>query len=192
MKKRASDRKKIRVEIWVALIGLTGVVVTAIFGSPVLIKLLERTPVPPALTDEAEIPTSAISIPTSANTSLSTSSTDCEPADIMELPQQAVAVVKSIEGVTVNIPLSSLYFEYKTSLRLASGSLVEFAKMRRVDMTNPYFTDPFTVDVTITLLDCSVHNDVINSGSDSNLTGDSTLGAFQLHILQVKSIVFEW
>lgn len=192
MKKRASGSKKIRMEIWVALIGLAGVVITAIFGSPVLIKLLERTPIPPPLTNSTNLPTSVISAPASVNASPPVSSTGCEPAGITELPAQAVARVESIKGVTVNIPLSSLRFEYMTSLRLASGTLVEFAKMRRVDMTNPYFTDPFTVDVTITLLDCSMHNDVINSGSDSNLTGESFLGAFQLHILEVKSIMFEW
>jgi hypothetical protein len=185
MKKRASDRKKIRVEIWVALIGLAGVVITAIFGSPVLIKLLERTPIPYAANDPA-------SMPASASTSLPVSSTGCEPAGIIELPQQAVAVVESIEGVTARIPLNSLRFEYQTSLRLASGFQVEFVKMHRIDMTNPDFTGNFTVEVAITLLNCSVHNDVINSGSDSNLTGDSALGDFQLHILKVKSIVFEW
>ena len=130
MKKRTSDKSRIRVEIWVALIGLTGVVVTAIFGSPVLIKLLERTPVPTTPTETASLPTFAIPIPTSANTinlptsavpvstpantAIPVSSRGCEPAGVTELPQQAVAVVESIEGVTARIPLSSLRY-YRAS-----------------------------------------------------------------------------
>ena len=199
MKKRASGKRKVRTEILVALIGLAGVIVTAIFGSPVLVKWLERTPTPAALTEGVSSPIPATSMPAPSSTSrpvpASTSrpvtSTDCEPAGITELPAQAVAVIESIDGVTATVPLASLRFENEASLRLASGIFIDFSRIKRVDLTN-FSYSVFTVDVAIILLDCTVHRDIINSGSDSNLTGDSSLGAFQLYILQVKSIVFEW
>ena len=190
MKKRASSRKKIRTEILVALIGLFGVIVTAIFGSPVLIKLLERTPTPiPATLVEA---TNASPLPDGGSPASPVPSSDCQPAGISELPAQAVALVESIDGAQARISLASLRYELQTSLRLSSGLKVEFNKMQRVDLVNPDFSKTFTAEVTITLLDCSVHKDIINPGSDSNLTGDSSLGAFQMYILEVKSIVFEW
>ena len=179
MKKRASGKGKIRTEIWVALIGLAGVIVTAIFGSPALIKLLERTPAPTAWTEGGVASTPVMAA-------------GCQPAEIAELPAQTVAVIQSIDGTITAVPLDSLRFEYQTGLRLASGTNAEFSKMKRVDFINPDFTDTFSVEVNLTLLDCTVHHDIINSGSDSNLTGISSLGAFQLHILQVKSIAFEW
>lgn len=200
MKKRASGKRKIRTEIWVALIGLFGVIVTAIFGSPVLVKWLERTPTPAALTETTNaspIPdggspaSPATTSPAPSAASLPAPSSDCQPAGITELPAQAVAVIESIDGTTARISLDSLRFENQTRLRLASGIYVDFSRMKRVDLAN-FSYSVFTVDVAITLLDCTVHRDIINSGSDSNLTGDSSLGAFQLYILQVKSIVFEW
>ena len=191
MKKRASGKRKIRTEILVALIGLAGVIVTAIFGSPVLVKWLERTPTPAALTAEVSPSVSGTSAPGSSTPLIPVASTDCEPAGIAELPAQAVAVIESIDGVTATVSLDSLRFENQTRLRLASGIFVDFSRMKRVDLTNPSYS-VFTVDVAITLLDCTVHRDIINSGSDSNLTGDLALGAYQLYILQVKSIVFQW
>ena len=191
MKKRASGKRKIRTEILVALIGLAGVIVTAIFGSPVLVKWLERTPTPAALTAEVSPSVSGTSAPRSSTPLIPVASTDCEPAGIAELPAQAVAVIESIDGVTATVSLDSLRFENQTRLRLASGIFVDFSRIKRVDLTNPSYS-VFTVDVAITLLDCTVHRDIINSGSDSNLTGDLALGAFQLYILQVKSIVFQW
>ena len=198
MKKHASAKRKIRPEIWVALIGLAGVIVTAIFGSPVLIKLLERTPTPTALTESAPSaspfpdggPPNAQAATYPAPPAASPAS-DCQPAGITELPAQAMAVIESIDGVTATVPLTSLQFENQTRLRLASGIFVDFSRMKRLDLANPNYSD-FTVEVTITLLDCTVHRDIINSGSDSNLTGNSALGAFELYILQVKNIVFEW
>lgn len=192
MKKRASSRKKIRTEILVALIGLAGVVVTAIFGSPVLVKWLERTPTPAALTEEVSSPIPVASMPAPVSTPKPVTSTDCKPAGIAELPAQAVAIVESINGAQARISLASLRYELQTSLRLASGLTVEFNKMQSADLVNPDFSKTFTAEITITLLDCSVHKDIINPGSDSNLTGDSALGAFELYILQVKRIVFEW
>ena len=191
MKKRASGKRKIRTEILVALIGLAGVIVTAIFGSPVLVKWLERTPTPAALTAEVSPSVSGTSAPRSSTPLIPVASTDCEPAGIAELPAQAVAVIESIDGVTATVSLDSLRFENQTRLRLASGIFVDFSRIKRVDLTNPSYS-VFTVDVAITLLDCTVHRDIINSGSDSNLTGDLALGVFQLYILQVKSIVFQW
>jgi hypothetical protein len=197
MKKRASGKKKIRTEILVALIGLAGVIVTAIFGSPVLVKWLERTPTPAALTEATNAsPLPAVASSSPAGTlpaaSLPVPSSDCQPAGITELPAQAVAIVESINGALARISLASLRYEYQTSLRLASGLKVEFNKMQRVDLVNPDFSKTFTAEITITLLDCSIHNDIINPGSDSNLTGESPLGAFQMYMLEVKSIVFEW
>ena len=192
MKNRASSRKKIRTEILVALIGLAGVVVTAIFGSPVLVKWLERTPTPAALTEGVSSPIPAASTPAPVNTARPVTSTDCEPAGITELPAQAVAIVESIKGARARISLASLRYEYQTSLRLASGLRVDFNKIQRVDLVNPDFSKTFTAEITITLLDCSIHKDIINPGSDSNLTGESPLGAFQMYMLEVKNIVFEW
>ena len=173
MKKRASSKKKIRTEIWVALIGLTGVIVTAIFGSPVLIKLLERTPTPAALTEGIGSPIPAASMPAPVNTARPVTSADCEPAGITELPVQAVAVIESIDGAQARISLASLRYEYQTSLRLASGLKVEFNKIQRADLVNPDFSKTFTAEITITLLDCSIHKDIINPDSESNLTGES-------------------
>jgi hypothetical protein len=192
MKKRASGKKKIRTEILVALIGLAGVIVTAIFGSPVLVKWLERTPTPAALTEEVGSPIPATALPSTVSTSRPVTSTNCEPAGITELPAQAVAVIESIDGAQARISLASLRYELQTSLRLASGLRVEFNKIQRVDLVNPDFSKTFTAEITITLLDCSVHKDIINPSSDSNLTGESPLGAFQMYMLEVKSIVFEW
>lgn len=108
------------------------------------------------------------------------------------MPVQAVAVIESIDGAQARISLASLRYELQTSLRLASGLRVEFNKIQRVDLVNPDFSKTFTAEITIILLDCSIHKDIINPDSGSNLTGESPLGAFQMYMLEVKSIVFEW
>ena len=40
-------RKKISTEVWVALIGLIGVIIAAVLGSPMLLAILQSTPAPP-------------------------------------------------------------------------------------------------------------------------------------------------
>ena len=40
-------RKKISTEVWVALIGLIGVIISALLGSPILLAILQSTPTPP-------------------------------------------------------------------------------------------------------------------------------------------------
>lgn len=201
MTKRTPRKGKIRTEIWVAVIGLAGVVITAIFSSPVLITLIERTAPPPTPTaagisspsPAAAPPGSPLATsPAAPTTPVPVPSANCQPAGIAELPPQAVAVVVSTDGAQAQIPLGSLRYESQTSLRLASGLKIEFNKMQRADLINPDFSQTFTAEITITLLDCTIHKDILNPSSDSNLTGESALGAFQLYALRIKSIVFEW
>ena len=40
-------RKKISTEVWVALIGLIGVIIAAVLASPILLAILQSTPDPP-------------------------------------------------------------------------------------------------------------------------------------------------
>ncbi len=184
MAKRASSRKKIPAPIWAALIGLAGVIITALLGSPILLKLLESKPASPSMAESIN--------PGISGTSSPAMSADCEPAGILELPPETVAVVETLAGATARIPLSSLRYEYKDGLTLASGIFVKFDKMQRFELANPDFSTTFSAEITITLLDCSVHQDIIRPGSDSNLTGATDLGGFDLYILEVMRVVFEW
>ena len=46
-------RKKISTEVWVALIGLIGVIISALLGSPILLAILQSTPTPSNLQTQA-------------------------------------------------------------------------------------------------------------------------------------------
>jgi hypothetical protein len=182
MAKRTSSRKKIPTAIWAALIALVGVIITALLGSPILLRLIENRPAGTSMAEGIGLAPGDSSPATAA---------DCEPLGIAALPPETVAVVETLAGATARIPLDSLRYEYKDGLTLASGVFVKFDKMQRFELSNPDFASTFSAEITITLLDCSVHQDIIRPGSDSNLTGATDLGDFDLYILEVMRVVFE-
>jgi hypothetical protein len=70
--------KKIETSVVVALIALLGTLVTALFGSPVLIELIKNKSTPSALSTQVQsIPQSSSSIPASPVSSLSGGNGDC-------------------------------------------------------------------------------------------------------------------
>ena len=46
--------------------------------------------------------------------------------------------------------------------------------------------------MVITFLDCTTHQDMIQSESGSFLTANTEFGPLELHIVKVKRVDFEW
>ena len=186
MPKRPSSRKKIPIELWVALIGLVGVTITALLGSPILLDLLHRASA--SATSPAQVQVSATQkIDTPAAVS-----PDCVPSNLSELPTDATAIIEPLEGSISQAPFDTLRYEYQTGLRLASGMTVDFKKMRSFELSNPGFTTDFAADIVIVFLDCTIHKDRIQSESGSFLTAETKIGQLELHILNVRRVDFEW
>jgi hypothetical protein len=196
-------RKKISTEVWVALIGLIGVIIAAALGSPILLDILQSTPTPPI--EQTQAPTLppqstfvSTSIPQTALTSsIATeeaiaASPDCIPSDLKEVPAQATAIIEPLEGAKSQVPFNTLRYENRSSLRVSSGIAVDFKQMKSFELSNPDFINHFTADVLITFLDCTTHQDVIQSESGSFLTANTEFGPLELHILKVKRVDFEW
>jgi hypothetical protein len=185
MPKRPASQKKIPIELWVALIGLVGVLITALLGSPILLDLLHRASA--SATSPAQVQVSATQkIDTPAAVS-----PDCVPSNLSELPTDATAIIEPLEGSLSQAPFETLRYEYQTGLRLASGMTVDFKKMRSFELSNPGFTTDFAADIEIVFLDCTIHKDRIQSGSDSLLTAETKMGQVELHILKVKRVDFK-
>ena len=124
-------------------------------------------------------------------TSTSTS-VDCTPSNLSEMPPQTIAFIESLEGIESRAPLSTLRYEHQSGLRLASGITVDFNQMQRFTLSNPSFTGHFGADVEITRLDCRLVRDRIRSESGSFLTAETEIGPLELHILKVKRVNFQW
>lgn len=118
----------------------------------------------------------------------------CTPLPFSELPPETTAVIEPLKskGAVAKAPYISLRYEHMSGLRLASGVMVEFKKMRRFELFNPGFNTDFAADVVITFLDCTTLEDRIQSESGSNLTADTEFGPLELHILDVQQVDFQW
>jgi len=196
-------RKKISTEVWVALIGLIGVIIAAVLGSPILIAILQSTPTPPieqtqasALTPQSTFVSTSVTQATVtsgiATAGAIAASPDCIPSDLKEVPAQATAIIKPLEGTKSQVPFNTLRYENRSSLRLSSGITIDFKQVKSFELSNPDFINHFTADVVITLLDCTTHQDVIQSESGSFLTANTQFEPLELHILKVKRVDFEW
>jgi hypothetical protein len=119
-------------------------------------------------------------------------SPDCTPANLSELPPHSAAIIEPLEGAKSQVALDTLRYEYRSGLRLASGNFIEFKQMKGFELTNPDFTEHFTAQVVITLLDCKTHEGLIQSESGSFLTGETEFGRLEIHILKVKRVEFRW
>ncbi len=208
MAKRSTTKKKIPTEVWVALIGLVGVIIAAILSSPLLIALVSSTSNPTAMSTQALTPglgdtptpttghTSTPSTPSAETTTITdvplATSLGCTPSGLSELPPQSVAIIESDEGIKSRVPLSTLEYERMPGLRLASGTSIDFRRMRSFELSNKDFLNHFTADVVITFLDCKTHQDVIESESGSFLSGETEIGKMELHILKVRRVDFQW
>ena len=196
-------RKKISTEVWVALIGLIGVIIAAVLASPILLAILQSTPTPPieqtqasALTPQSTFVSTSVTQATVtsgiATEGAMTASPDCIPSDLKEVPAQATAIIEPLEGTKSQVPFNTLRYENRSSLRLSSGITIDFKQVKSFELSNPDFINHFTADVVITLLDCTTHQDVIQSESGSFLTANTQFEPLELHILKVKRVDFEW
>jgi hypothetical protein len=208
MAKRSTTKKKVPTEVWVALIGLVGVIIAAILSSPLLIALVSSTSNPTAMPTQALSPgpgdtptpttghTSTPSTPSAETTTITdvplATPLGCTPSGLSELPPQSVAIIESDEGIKSRVPLSTLEYERMPGLRLASGTSIDFRRMRSFELSNKDFLNHFTADVVITFLDCKTHQDVIESESGSFLSGETEIGKMELHILKVRRVDFQW
>ena len=208
MAKRSTTKKKVPTEVWVALIGLVGVIIAAILSSPLLIALVSSTSNPTAMSTQALTPglgdtptpatghTSTPSTPSAETTTITdvplATSIGCTPSGLSELPPQSVAIIESDEGIKSRVPLSTLEYERMPGLRLASGISIDFRRMRSFELSNKDFLNHFTADVVITFLNCKTHQDVIESESGSFLSGETEIGKMELHILKVRRVDFQW
>jgi hypothetical protein len=208
MAKRSTAKKKVPTEVWVALIGLVGVIIAAILSSPLLIALVSSTSNPTAMSTQALTPglgdtptpatghTSTPSTPSAETTTITdvplATSIGCTPSGLSELPPQSVAIIESDEGIKSRVPLSTLEYERMPGLRLASGISIDFRRMRSFELSNKDFLNHFTADVVITFLNCKTHQDVIESESGSFLSGETEIGKMELHILKVRRVDFQW
>ena len=116
----------------------------------------------------------------------------CTPAPLPELPPHAMAIIEPVEGASSEVPLTTLAYEKRSGLRLASGLTIDFKRMTHFELFNKKFGPDFTTEVTITFLNCVIHQDVIKSESGSFLTGETEIARLQLHILEVERVVFQW
>lgn len=73
MPKSPSSRRKTPVGVWIALITTVGAIATAIFASPVLIALIQRTPPPTTAPTDTPAPTLVSTATTTSNVATSTS-----------------------------------------------------------------------------------------------------------------------
>lgn len=207
MPKRSSSRKKkVPTEVWVALIGLIGVTITAVFSSPILVAIFTSTPVPTTVStqtlvsDDAHTSTAKPTLTSASPPAKATSTTvistaaspGCTPSPHSELPPQSIAIVEPDDGAKSRVPLSTLEYERMSALRLASGMTIDFKRMKSFELSNKDFINHFTADVVITFLDCTTYQDVIRSESGSFLTGKTEFGRIELHILDVKRVDFQW
>jgi len=186
MPRQPSSKKKIPTELWVALIGLAGVIITALLGSPILLEMLKRAPSPHAPAAQVQPPATQ-----DVNAPVATPA-DCVPSGLSELPATAFATIRPLEGAISQVKMSTLRYEYQTGLLLASGITVDFKKMRSFELSNPGFTTDFAADIAIVFLDCATHLDRIQSQSGSFLTAETQVGQMELHILDVKRVDFDW
>jgi hypothetical protein len=180
-------RKKIPTEVWIALIGLIGVIISAVLGSPILLAILQSTPTPSNLQTQAPtLPPQSTFVSTSVTQATVTSSIategaiaaspDCIPSDLKALPEQATSITEPLEGAKSQAPFYTLRYYYRDGLRLSSGITIDFEQMKSFEPSNPDFINHFTADVLITFLDCTTHQDVIQSESGSFLTADTEFG----------------
>ena len=118
----------------------------------------------------------------------------CKPSTYSELPPQSIAIIEPLEseGGKSRAPYSTLRYEHRTGLRLASGITIDFKQMKSFELFNPGFTTDFAADVTITFLNCETRADRIQSESGSYLTAETEFGPLKLHILKVKRVDFQW
>jgi hypothetical protein len=136
------------------------------------------------------LPSQSPSIKTTIPSPTSAISIVCTPTSVSELSPQSIAIIEPLKGMQTHVPLETLRYKNLTGLNLASGIFVEFNRMRSFELLNPS-SEYFDADVSITFLDCRIHNDVIKSESGSFLTGDTEFGSLNLHILEVKRVEFE-
>lgn len=184
MRKPASSRKKIPTEVWVALIGLVGVLVTALLSSPLINPLLERaTPQGPSETTEPESG-SVMHTPASVST----------PDVVTPRPiAESTVVVELQNGSVVQFPMSTLNVNFGDgeSLKLYSGVHIPFDKLKSFEIVRIDGEDNITV--TVILLDGQSTTERVDeySADSGEITGTTTLGPFFSRFSDLKKVEFQ-
>lgn len=183
MPRTPSSRKKIPTEVWVALIGLIGVLIAAILSSPILLPLVQRTPVP-GPTDAASPNGSATNSPASPT------------ADIVLTPKpvdESVVIITLQNGSVVELPMSSFYTNFgdTKSLLLYSGVAVPFTKIKSFEVVEDLGEN--NIVVTIVLLDGSTSTERIDeyAAASGELEGETSFGHFLARFHELKKVEFQ-
>ena len=183
MPKPASSRKKIPTEVWVALIGLVGVLITALLSSPILLPLLQRTPVPPA--EAASLQGSSTGAPASPSTA---NSVTPKPVD------QSKVIITLENGSVVEMPMDSFYTNFGSdtvSLPLYNGVEVPFANIKSFEVVED--RGEKNIVVTIVLLDGSTSTERISeyAADSGELEGETSMGHFLTTFHELKKVEFQ-
>jgi len=181
MSKSPSPRKKIATEVWVALIGLAGVLIAAIMSSPILLSLIERTPGPPTgLSGPIENSTDAAPSPSAANP------VTPKPVD------ESTVMITLQNGSVVEMPMTSLYTNFSdAALPLYSGVSVPFAKIKSFEVVEDVAEN--NIIVKIVLLDGNTTTERIDeyAADSGELEGETSLGHFLTTFHELKKVEFQ-
>lgn len=183
MNKRASSQKKVPTEVWVALIGLIGVVLTALLTSPILIPIIQRTPAP-STNEAANLEGPSANPPASPSTTVAITP---KPVD------ESTVIVTLQNGSHVEFPMNTLYTNFGDgeSLSLYNGVKIPFTKMKSFEIVEDNGEDNITV--TIILLDGQTQTKRIDkyAASDGEIQGGTSIGPFRGEFHELKKVEFQ-
>jgi hypothetical protein len=176
--RRRSSRRKIPVEIWVAVIGLIGVIIAAILSSPLLIELLKNTPSP------TQTPSVILTRDRSPTPSFGDDSIAC-------------IVSQKGPGMPSQVAMSSLFYSSTAlgriqELPLAGGQKIPFDRMTSFEAVD-ISQETGGVIVEIAVRDGDRVTDLVDFSQyvNTKLIGSTEVGPFELLFLDVKRVDFK-
>ena len=181
-KPASSSRKKIPTEVWVALIGLAGVLITALLSSPILLPLIQRTPAPS--TDAASPNDNVVDAPVSPSAA--------NPVTPRPVDESTVMITLQ-NGSTVELPMNTFYTNFgdTRSLPLYNGVDVSFDKMKSFEVVEDL--GELNIVVAIVLLDGSTRTERISeyAADSGELEGETSFGHFLATFHELKKVEFQ-
>lgn len=189
---KRSRRRKLPAEVWAALIGLLGVLITAILSSPVLLEFIKdkSTPVNTEISNpviEASQSKQVSTVQTAA--SLGNDSTDV-------LSQAAFCIsAETGEGTPAKVVANSLVYSSTAlgrikELPLVGGQKISLMNIKILDAVGIY--DTGAVKVSIVLDSGETVTDVVDFSQydGTKLAGSTSFGLFELRFLDLKHMEF--
>ncbi len=195
MAKRSSSRKKLPIELWVALIGLLGVLVTAILSSPVVLELVKKESAPTSTQSAAAMPVAQSTSPVNTRQVSETAPSTNGAPNPMALTIVCITAQKG-EGTPAKVRADSLRFSSSAlgilkELPLLNGQKIPFSSLKSLDAMGIYDTGGLKVEIT-TVSGDRIRDVVDYSQYDgTKLLGQTEFGSFELRLLDVKHLEFK-